>query len=700
MFACSSDGPLETPRPIKRNLSLRFPVKPSTSGSEFMIDPRSAGFQRPPIPTRSHFRIASGQGDYLQAAGLRRPGVAVSTGNERNRSNSESLHQAQTNMNTRSKRMGIVTRKNPDLGASDQTRINRNSLHYRGQSHGSVLSDKHSNGATHGGSFLTAQYEQERQRGTFVHRLSSLPEQKHEPPSLDNIIEGAKGVLYSLHHVHQHLSILIDVVEKAQSNRSSLSMVYHNATTQLLVLDQALHDFDLSSHDNEEERGLSNRNVRYACSTCIVAYRQVGNLLLGHCAQLVEKADQRYIRTLVILLYGSLTEARNACLSLGVKFESKKAQAGNQRIPTIHEEEEKRRDQSLTPTRERPNPERRWRNVNTMQPPAQPPVNIAISNPVANAPISVPLYVNGRSRSSSRTSANGSAVSSIANTPHSGESFHVPGTPMVRSRSNSAMSVAHPFPVRQSIPDDPEHETLFEKIFLNLVSSVEQGLLAIPHAKEHFHNSLRLAQVNNSTTRVCNLWGELVWRSQYCLELCEMLKKRLSTIKLHEPSNQRHTTDFWRLCVRYVNSVVELLNYVRLAGRGDMIPIPIIRSLRPIHISSRDALKDIKISPWMRFIRDGTATEPPRFTSLSNLNNSAPRHHRAAGSSESGSIASPQSIVPPATPLSAALGVAAQATIPSTPLGIVGGLDRSFQGDVFQRAESLLSLQQTMVYRR
>lgn len=659
-----------------------------------MIDGKSAGFQRPPIPTRSHFRIASGQGEYLQAAALRHPGATVQAGNERIRSNSESILQASQNMTNRSKRMGMVTKKNPDSEAPDEARTNRNSLHYRGQSHGSALRDKHSNGASNSGNYAASQYEQDRQNGTFIRRLSSLPEQRNETQSLDNIIEGARGVLYSLHQVHQHISSLIDVLDEGQSERSSLVMVYHNATTQLLLLDGALQDFDKVPLDHEEERYISNRNVRYACSKCIVAYRQIGNLLLRDSTQLIADVDQRYIRTLILLLYGSLVEARNACLTLGVRFENKKMHAVNQRIPTIHEEVEKRRDGSLTPTREHPNPERRWRNGNAIQQAG----SHNVFNSLASAQSSLPLHINGRSRANSRTSATGSATSSIANTPHSGESFPVPGIPMARSRSNSVMSVPHSS-VRQATADDPEKEYLFEKIFVRLSASVGQGLFAIPPAQAHFRKRLIEAQHNNQSSKIRNLWGELVWRSAFCLELTEALKNRLSAIKLHEPNNQRHTSDFWRMCVRYINAIVDLLNFVRLAGRDELIHIDLIRTLRPIHLSARDALRDIKASPWMRLIKDNPV-EPPRYSALSNVSNHTYRHHRAAGSSGSGSITSPQSSIPPATPLSAALGVAAQATIPSTPISLGGGLDRSFQGDVFQRADSLLNLQQTMVYRR
>lgn len=643
------------------------------------------------IPARSHFRVASGQNESLQAALLARPGIApLINSNERNRSNSESILQA--TQNTRSKRMGMVTRKNANLGPLNEMRASRNSLHFRGQSHGSALRDKPSNETQDGGSTSSlSAHEYERQKGTFVRRLSSLPEHKRESQSFDKIIEGAKGVLYSLYHLHQHISTLIRVVKDETSKRSSLERVYHNASTHLEHLDQELHSFDIASSDTEEERVQSNSNVSYACSACIMAYRQVGNLLLRNISQLVTDGDQRYLRTLILLLYGSLVEARNACLSLGVTFEEPKPdKAVVQRIPTIHEESQKRRDRSLTPTRERPNPERRWRNGNAIQQPG----NLNLTSLSANPQNPVPLFVNGRSRSNSRTTAFGSsATSSVANTPRSGESFTVPGTPMTRSRSNSALAVGHGVPPRQAIVDDPEKEALFEKIFLGLSSSIDQGLQAIPVVKAQFARCLKVAISTSASKSICDLWTELVARSQFCLEMCNVLKKRLSTIKLHEPS-VRTQKDFWKLCVKFVNSIADLSEGIRSAKNVELVSTELVRIIHPVHVSSREAYTDITRSPWASLARTNNVDG---HTPPTNGN----QRHRAGGSSiSSASSASPflQSI--PATPLSAALGPAAQATIPSTPASASANFDRPFQGDVFQRADSLLSLQQTMIYRR
>jgi hypothetical protein len=601
--------------------------------------------------------------------------------NERNRSNSESILQA--GQSVRSKRMGIVSKKYANFGTLDEARANRNSLHYRGQSDGSALREKPVNGFHIAASHLLAgPQDSDRQRGTFVRRLSSLPEYKRVSECPDRVIEGGKGVLYALYQVHQHISTLIHVVNDGSGKQSSLERVYHNATTHLERLDQELHDFEGDPYSIEEDPGRSNSNVGYACSTCIVAYKQVGDLLYHHVGHLVADGDQRYIRTLVILLYGSLVEARNACQSFGVAFgPPRPPRAADNPIPTIEEEGLKRRDRSLTPTRERPNPERRWRNGRAIQQPG----HLNLINSIANAQNAVPLYVNGRSRSNSRTSGfNSSMSSSIANTPRSGETFSIPATPVIRSRSNSALGV-HPMQTRLTVPDDPETDALFERIFLGLSCSVDQGLQAVPVVKDHFMNCVKLAQSTATPPKVCEIWTQLVHLSQFCLDMCDTLKMRLSTIKLHEPTVRNR--DFWKLCMKYINSVVDLLSGIRAAKNVELIPTDLIRIIHPVHLSAREAMRNIRGSPWVRLI--GNA-EPSALTNDSN-------RHRPAGSSGSNTLPFAPSI--PATPLSAALGPAAQATIPSTPSSISAALARSFQGDVYQRADSLLNLQQTMVYR-
>lgn len=643
---------------------------PSTSGSESASDARSPSLNRaPPIPSRSHYRIASGQNAVLQNAALRRPGLApLATGNERNRSNSESILQA--TQATRNKRMGIITRKQTNLTTVDESRTNRHS-HYRGLSYGSALHGKHSNGVNGNGnnsSSPVSPTENERQRPTFVKRLSSLPEHRRESPSTDEVVEAAKGVLYSLFQVDPHIKALICVAREGASKRTSLERVYYNASTHVEVLDKELHMFEVSFDEEDEEGLLSNEAVQRACATCIMAYQHVCALLLQNLDKIIQNGDTRYVRTLLLLVYGSLVEARNACSSLGINFEGlQAAKIRKAKADIIHEEGSRRRDRSITPTRLRPNPGMRMRADTVIQQAA----HYSHYGPSGAGTPAVPLYVNGRSRSSSRTNTlTSSTSSSVASTPRSGESFGLPSTPYTTyttSRSNTMSGF-----------DESESEAMFEKIFINLTFAYDHALKGIPLVHRHVSRCLEVASETHTTKEICAFWKHLVDSCHVAIDVSGALKLRLSNIKLKDP-NLRNQREFWQLCNAFTKSLVEVLMGIKRAKELDIIPTDIIQVLRPVQSSVKEAGKLINSSPWSYLAADNLPTHDV--------------YHHSSNSS------SPYVTSMPATPLSAALGPAAQATVPTTPASSHG--DRLFSGDVFQRADSLLaSQQQTMHYRR
>lgn len=562
--------------------------------------------------------------------------------------------------------MGIVPRKQTNLSTVDEARTNRYS-HFRGLSHGSVLHEKHSNGVGggHSSSSPVSPAENERYRATFVKRLSSLPEHKRESPSPDEIVEAAKGVLYSLFQVHPHISTLIGVARDGGSKRTSLERVYYNASTHVEELDKELHIFDTSFDEEDEEGERSNEAVHRACETCIMAYQHVGALLLHNLEKIVQNGDPRYVRTLLLLVYGSLVEARNACSGLGIEFKGIEAVKPHwPRSDIIHEEGPRRRDRSMTPTRVRPNPGMRMRSDTAIQHATQ-YSSYAINGTYTPA---VPLYVNGRSRSNSRTNTlTSSTASSIANTPRSGESFAMPGTPFISSRSNTMHSI-----------DESESEAMFGKIFVSLTCAYEHALKGMPLVHRHVSRCLEVAWETHTTKEICTFWKHLVDCCLIALDVSGALKVRLSSIKLKDPGfrNQR---EFWQLCATFTKSLVEVLMGVKRAKELEIIPTDIIQVLRPVQASVKEAGKLINNSPWSYLAAD-------------NLPSHDGYHHSSNSSS-------PYVTSMPATPLSAALGPAAQATVPSTPASSYG--DRFFAGDVFQRADSLLASQpHTMHHRR
>ncbi|KAL2013821.1 hypothetical protein VTN00DRAFT_1346 [Thermoascus crustaceus] len=691
----ASETMIDTPKPIKRGMNSRFPVIPSTGDGS--SDPRSPTSRPPPIPMRSHYRIASGQSGSHQ-----RPGVSpVTWPSERNRSNSESI--IQSSAAARSKRMGVINRKNTDLGTLDEGRPYRNS-HLRGLSHGSLLRTKPSAPASGGSSSSSPSSPRERRRlrDGFVHRMSSLPEHKNEGETKEPIIEGAKGILYALFQIQPHISTLINVIKGDDSRRNSLEIVFYNASTHVDQLNEALENAEKVQSENTDLVKMSNEAVKRECETCLMAYMHVGTQLRNNVDRIVTHGDARYVRSLMLMIYGSLVELRNACISLGVPPQTLKQDVAlkDQRPVPEPVQEGLNPDRyvgpAVTPTRERPQPMRRLRSDITIQHshgtsaapyPPTPSYHAPASSPGFAPNSSVPLNYGDRSRSSSRSNTllNTSVPSSLA-TPRSGESFpSIPSTTV--SRINPLTGL-----------DELEEERIFEKIFHQLTAAYTSALQALPLARRQFIRCLELAEETREPEEIRMLWSNLVRRCKVCLDASEALGLRLSNMRVKEPGGgMRSQREFWQLCKMFMQSFVDLVTDMRDVRSMHLLPSDIIIILRPVQKASREAGRLIEASPWS-YLADMNPTNPPPNIygpplqtqhSQNNSTVSAPglTPHSAAPSSS----ASPQSVHLPATPLSAALGPAAQATVPSTPASAYS--DRFFAGDVFQRADTLLSMQ-------
>lgn len=625
--------------------------------------------------------------------------------------------------------MGIVPKKQPELGILDENRTQRNSHHFRGQSHGSALRNGHRPGEESPTDVVSPKFPY--RDGTFVRRLSSVPEQKQDSISTDKIIEGAKGVLYSLHLVHPQMSSLTVVVKDPKAKRSSLERVYYQASMHLKFLDDQLHMFDTTQRRGKKQEEISKKTICRAAHACVVAYQQVGGILLNNVKQLVRDGDQRYIRTLMLMLFGSLNEARNARRSLFANGDFKQAsQAPGANVPAIKRVyEANTRASSTTPTQERPKPpekEKRWKNGSMNQ------QSISYASFASAAPgtqTAVPSYVSSRSRSNSRAggihSSAASTTSSVANTPRSGESFN-PNLLAPRSRSGSI--ARNPERAYQAQVERDQ----FERIYFNLNKTADQGLSAVYQLEPHLRNNVEHNKKAYASPRVKELSGNLLLRIHICQETSQSLKDRLVNIKLNDPE-ARNAPDFWRVVNKFVNAWGHFLVLVRDARMHQLINDEMKRMLHPVHRLTTENARFISESVWKGLVnasdegdsgqlvppsvpssathsraptpvqqngylpplRMGADPPPPTPLALQPPSRSQSQsrgdsyfHRRPGGnkgSNESNNMISPASYTP-ATPLSAALGPAAQATVPSTP-GNGPGLDRSFHGDFFQRAE-------------
>ncbi|KAL8832321.1 MAG: hypothetical protein Q9170_004933 [Blastenia crenularia] len=736
------DGPLETPRPFMRNGSIRFPVRANGNNSESASEARSPGFAKPPIPTRSHFRVTSGQNHLMQRSGLRRPGLSpINVGNERNRSNSESILQA--TQNNRSKRMGIVPKKKNDLGTVAENQKNRNSFHLRGQSHASALRDWNqtediSVSRTANGHRTSQQYLSNITHSprTFIPYLSKAHKhrkRRSKPPVLDSTV----GVRYSLSAFDQiTISLIQSLQTRPQKQWSRLKDAQHEASFKIAGLHHSVNILMKEEQSDRATQSCKRKAAAFslnACKSAIVRYTRLANMLADQSSQILSDGGKMYIRTLILRALGSSTEICHAFQPIGQIskrttitqkwFTSKKApmQATNR---ALHHDVI--RDQSLTPTRERPVTAKRIKNwdssqqpsiSNVVKPPAVTPSTTTqptVFQPPAPQPTlpqpAVPLYLNGRSRSNSRadqynlpSSTDSSFALSPAMTPSSLGAFSVPGTPLNRSRSSSVAAGAYggrmtPASSTTYFEHDSGLQTQFEKIHKLLEQTVTHGRKAFPVLNNQFITALGNAEKHLDRAH-CEQWSRRVRTCNLAAELSAIMHKRLQALKYPDP-NAWNDKSFWELAKKLLAAISDLLQDVRAGFREGLVASDIVTLMRPVSNLSKATSHEIQDSPWNYFLSaplgtGGLPASSPGGSSVggTGVGGSVYGHRQRRSSGENSYAAS----IPP-TPLSAALGPAAQATIPSTPAS--GSLERSFQGGWGQRADALLQMQQTMVYRR
>lgn len=708
-----------------RNGSLRFPVKTNGNGSELASEARSPGFVKPPIPARSHFRVTSGQNNLMQKSGLRRPGLApLNMGNERNRSHSESILQAA--QNNRNKRMGMVPKKKNDLGTVAENQQNRNSFHLRGQSHASALRDWNQvqDISDYGiGDSTRAPWQHlsnvMHPAHTLVPYLTKTQKRRKQRPN-PHFMDSAIGVRYSLSMFDQSTNNLIQSLSsRPQKTWSKLKDAQHQASFSIASLHHSVNKLiqeGHSDHATQFSRKKATMLSVNACNSAMTRHIRLATLLLDLSPQVLGEGGKMYARTLIIHALGSSAEIFHAFHPIGQPskrttitqkwFTSNKAQMSATHR-ALHDES--LRDQSLTPTRERPVTAKRIKNWDLPQQPSiannfkpattvhHPVIQPTVSQPTIPQP-AVPLYLNGRSRSNSRadqynlpSGTDSNFALSPAMTPSSLGGFSVPGTPLNRSRSSSVAAGAHGRMTPASTPayfeNEPGLQTQFDKICKLLEQTVTHGRKALPILKDHFIRALNEAQTDLDRAH-CEEWAPRVRTCSLASELSSIMHKRLQAVKFPDP-NSWNDKSFWELAKKFLAATTDLLQDVRAGFREGYVHGDIVTLMRPVSNLSKATSHEIQDSPWNHFLSGpGLATSPSSSTTSSAYG------HRQRRSSGSNSYAAS---IPP-TPLSAALGPAAQATIPSTPAS--GSLERSFQGGWGERADALLQMQQTMVYRR
>ena len=731
----SSESPLNTPRPKKSgSTTSRFPVVPTSAGSENSSGPRSPTFSKPPIPIRSHYRIVSSQNSVSPRTGFRGAHLEpLIITNERNRSNSESVIQA--SQNSRNRRMGIMPKPRGDLESLAESDTSHNSTHIRGASHGSAVKDKRPRGWVPGFGSNTSQSSstaEERAKAFYSHRLSSVPEQRSQNQRPDYyLIEAVRGLLFALHSLHSSMARLMSLATDSAGKRSSVQRVYMFAFSQLDKLDKELKAFDNSRSRNIKRRNVRLESLRSSSESTIRIYQQVMKSFAEISPMLLKKADPRYIRMLMFSLYYATVEIR--CTELELVKHISPSSLARLTQPTVPEMVFPPRvnlPPAAAPPQEKAGPAfppQRYRG-DTID--SQKNQNGQL-DPARVYDTTTPLFSSARSRSSSRSGIYASSnLSDYANTPRSGVSFLVPETPSepsfergtifdaISSSMSKSTSSATPGPIMNSY-----HDFRFETIqssFLEVTGCCEDTM---PEIVEQLRERKYEAKNSGDKARL-DLWENLLKKALQFKWTCETLYSRLHMMQPSDPQIRQERDDiaFWAGFRRIWNAFSFLLDDLKLAKvehAEEMVWFK-VNMLKPVAKKVKAAVTELKASPWAGVLEQNSVlsssverdSEPESTLPESSLvwnNHLAPETngfdagieqktkkepaHSVAHESKS-SLPSPYIL--PTTPLSAALGPAVQATVPSSTSNSTNSPhtlnmdEQAFQGNFFDRADRWL----------
>ncbi|KAK0729799.1 RAM signaling pathway protein-domain-containing protein [Lasiosphaeris hirsuta] len=585
----SSEG-ADTPRlpTSTRRATGRFPIR--VKGADTVSSPpvsRSPSLSRPPIPGRSHFR---GLSQYSNASTTRKQGIIPLTmgkSTESLRSNPEPARPSQDEQRPESRSSRRAGPTSADdvppqnlLSVINEPKMNRFSNHLRGFSYSGSLT-------------LTNPFSPEDpslQRPLYVRELAALPVRKYESRAVDPVLEVARGILYSIFQIHLGVQTLMSLTNDGSARRSSLEMVFYNTNVYFEELEQAIQDYDLASG----ARGVAREHdgMQRAYTTLIHAYVHICSRLISSVDLLVDNGDQRYMRTFLMHVYHSIMELRVAI--------SGWLSAQNSPNP----EPPKPRSRAASAAAEAVRSGSRLRNPkklgNTPKKHMLVKTDIPYNPEAAGRRAVTAVPARPTSGASSSGESFTSAVSSIDSDGGRGRGLHPNPNPI---NPINATSTVNPEP--QPDPVSNEADRQFERFYLSLKTATELILRLLPGLNTLFASGLRKAraQLPTPTSTVPNAaekWDLLLTKGTAVLRQTELLRDRLSTLRLRDPGlvsgGSRAggpASAFWALCNALFGAWAELGDQIKLALVEKLVRFPpgdTVEGLRQISRSMKDSI--------------------------------------------------------------------------------------------------------------
>ncbi|EMC97600.1 hypothetical protein BAUCODRAFT_122033 [Baudoinia panamericana UAMH 10762] len=654
-----SESNVETPRPPKRTLTVgRFPVRPNVSGMESMESPMSKSPSgAPPIPLRSHARNQSSN-----PPTSRRPVITplLTADHEVSRSRSETVSSSASG-SLRARRQGLIAPRKPtlDISSSDQAssaasvRASQASTiraaHSRANSSVSTLNGflyPSSSGETSSGA--VSPIDGSMSRYGAVRRLSSLPENRNSKLQSGNGVRAAKRLLFSLFQLHGPIGEVTRAIKDGTPKRTMLERQLFSANALVEELDRLLNRADINCEEEDKNDEAAVSGILSTSIAALKAYGLVVKELRQHTQRVISLTESVYVRYLMSQVYMTMVESRNICSMLGFKLRSPASKS----TPRTSRAWSSR---TVTPTQPKPLNSRRMRGATILQ-------SISSNASLRSMALPMPLSANG-SRTNTMTSLSSFGSTNISRN----ESFTSLASSTLPSRSNTMRSVF----------DYGENDEQFDHIYLKLQSACDLARKSLPHCRTEFVTRKESADTAGQP-RAAHHWALAISKCDAVIAANTLLHNRLKVVKVKDPG-VRNQKDFWQLCDAFVQSWTDLATEIKDIAQQRIDITTVKTVMRPVQKAVKEVSKTISESPlYHQAVRQAGGTTSttnglvPPFPA--NINTA---YAQAAG--QTNGLHSGYVTPVPATPLSAALGPAVQATVASTPPANLGPPSEYFQ---------------------
>ncbi|CCJ30741.1 unnamed protein product, partial [Pneumocystis jirovecii] len=178
--------------------------------------------------------------------------------------------------------------------------------HYKKISHTSKITNNLKNANTN---FKFPKNGIQKNPDIYFKCFSTIPETKRIFLKSIKVIETSRGILFSLSQVYQGIRQYV-IFCTDPSIKGTINLFLYTANIHIEALANALEEHETKNPNSEPSDVIS------ACCACIEAFKQVIGIFHKHIKKITMKADIRYTRTLLLLLYGAAVEIQNSWILL------------------------------------------------------------------------------------------------------------------------------------------------------------------------------------------------------------------------------------------------------------------------------------------------------------------------------------------------------------------------------------------------